>query len=236
MRNAWVVVVLALAGPAAGCAFSSYQSAKNMPKGGTSVTGAITQYGYHGEMSQNEESVEVMSSHALSDQVELGGKIAWFNEEDVNVWNLLVAPKVSILPSQLAFTAPTGIVLFQSDNDLADEVENIWQTMPGLVFGIPINPAVEVALAGKWVLQFSDDFDENNGAVAANAGVRFTLPNTTFSLMPELGVLYDNDELDTEGETEYFLQIGLAFGYEFLPPGATMPGATTPAAGAPGAY
>jgi hypothetical protein len=76
--------------------------------------------------------------------------------------------------------------------------------------------------------------------VAANAGVRFTLPNTTFSLMPELGVLYDNDEIDTEGDTEYFMQIGLAFGYEFLPPGAMQPvppPAAAPApAGAPGAY
>ena len=225
------ILLLAVLATSYGCAWSSYQSAKTLPQGGTVVTGAVTQYGYHGDMSTDEEAFELMGSHALTDQFELGAKLAYFSTEGVAAYNLLVAPKVGILPNQLAFTAPTGMILFSSDSDLGDQTENIWTTMPGVVFGIPINPSVEVDLAGKWVLQLADDFSENNGAVAANAGVRFTLPTTTLSIMPELGVYYDNDELDTEGDTEYFMQIGFAFSYEILPPGAMQPAASaaTPA-------
>jgi hypothetical protein len=233
MRISWAVLVIALGGQAAGCAYSSYQSAKIMPQGGTSVTGAVTQYGYHGDMSQNETAFELMGSHAVTDAFELGGKFSFFSDEGVRSYNLLVAPKVGIIPAQLAFTAPTGMVLFTSEEDIGDDTENLWMTQPGLVFSVPFNPFVELDLAGKWVMMFSDDLSENNGAVAANAGVRFTLPNTTMSVMPEVGVLWDNDEYDTN-ETEYFLQIGFAFSYEFLPPGAMMP-AAAPAAGPPGA-
>ena len=232
------ILLLAFVASTYGCAWSSYQSAKTLPKGGASVTGAVSQYGYHGDMGTDEEAFEAMGSYALTDQVELGGKLAYFSTQGVSAYNLLAAPKVGILPNQLAFTAPTGIILFTSDEEGVD-TENIWTTMPGVVFGIPINPSVEVDLAGKWVLQFADDFSDNNGAVAANAGVRFTLPTTTFSIMPELGFYYDNDELDTEGDTEYFMQIGFAFTYEILPPGAMQPAASaaTPApAAAPGTY
>jgi serine/threonine protein kinase len=159
-RNVLALAVLALSTPA-GCAYSSYQSAKMLPAGATRVGGALNNYGYY-ESGDNVSTggIEAMVSHGVSDSFALGGKLAWSNQMDVNAFNILVAPKLSLKPDVLAFTAQSGIVLFSGDGSS----ENIWSTMPGVVFTHSFTSKLDLDVAGKLVLMFSDNFDDHNVA------------------------------------------------------------------------
>lgn len=171
-----------------------------------------------------------MASHGVSDTVEIGGKIAWFSEEGVDVVNFLATPKVSIIPNQLAFTAPTGFILVNVDIDGASESENIWMSTPGVVYTAGISNDFVVDLTGKVVAMFADDFDDYNMAGAANIGFRFAPAGQAWSVGPELGFMYDDDAVDDE-DTGYFLQFGLGFHYQFGATNAAAPGSALPPPG-----
>jgi hypothetical protein len=221
--RAVIIALVALLAPA-GCAFSSYQRAPMLPAGATQVGLAVNSYEFHADGgSGGSESVEVMGSYGINDKFELGGKFAWFNEMDTNLFNLLVSPKLSLVPNVLALTAQSGVLL--SDGDGAD---NAWLSMPGVVFTQRLSDMFELDLTGKAVLGFSDNFDDYNIAGAINAGLRLSLPGQAWAVMPEIGVLYDDDSQDTGGSTGYFLQLGFAFTYQFggvqpAPPKTTAP-------------
>jgi len=227
-RTQYVICALATT---AGCAFSSHQSAKMLPQGNTSVGIAVNSYGYHeGEDSGDEEAIELMGSHGISDQVELGGKLAWFSADDVDFFNLLVTPKISLIPNQLALVAQSGFIFTTGEEDS----DNVWLTMPGVVFTADLNDSFAIDLTGKLVAMFADDFSENNLAGAVNVGLRLAPPGYSFSIGPELGFMYDDDAVDEGDDTGYFLQIGFAFQYQFgAKPAAAAPAPTPPPAPAP---
>src|SRR5690349_20381169 len=241
-----VVLLAAVALGASGCiSFSSYQSAKMLPQGGTSVGGAVNNYDFKSdEGGVSEEDFEVWASHALAENFELGGKFAfWPGDEGVRGYNLLVMPKVGIIPGVLAFTAPTGALIVTGEDmgDVTIESETSWMTQPGVVFSHAFSPIFELDLAGKIIWGFDEDdiADSNDFLYAANIGLRVTPPGRTWAVMPEIGVLFDEDNFGNEGTT-YVLQMSFAFTYDFLPAGAV---ATAPApapaavpAGAPGSY
>ncbi|MGE3543656.1 MAG: hypothetical protein AB7L28_06980 [Kofleriaceae bacterium] len=207
------------------CSFSNYQSAKMLPRGGTNLTGAFSSYDYHSEgESPGETAIEVIGSHGVTDTVEIGGKLSWFSPEGDDLYNLFVIPKVSLVPDKLAVTIPAGMMF-----SAADGFENLWVLAPTLVFTQQVHPNVDLDLAGKPYFMFADDFDESATAFAVNLGVRLRLPDTSFSFVPELGFMFDDDDPDgTDGG--YYMQIGFGFSYDFLPASARMsqPMATQP--------
>lgn len=218
----------------AGCSFSSYQSAKMLPQGASQVGVAVNSYSYNVEgESPDDESIELMASHGISDQAEIGAKIAWFSEMDLDVINFLATPKFSITPNQLALVAQTGFILFSGEGDS----ENIWITMPGVVFTHQITDEFILDVTGKVVAMFSDDFDENNFAGAANVGFRFAPRGAAWSIGPEIGYMYDDDAaIDDDGadiDNGYFLQFGLGFHYTFGAANAAPPGSALPPPGSP---
>jgi hypothetical protein len=218
-KRATLVALVALSA-AAGCAHSNYQTAKMLPPGGAQIGAAVNSYGYHADDgSADTEGFEAMGSYGISDQFELGGKFAYMGEEGVDAFNILLAPKFSLIPDKLAITAQTGIVLLTGD----DEVENIWLTMPGVVFTHTFSPMFDLTVNPKLVLTFADDFDDSNFAVGTNLGLRFAPEGQRWSITPEIGFLYDDDAI--EEENGYFLQIGLGFSWQLgdLGPRAAPP-------------
>ena len=216
------------------CSFSSYQSARMLPQGASSVGIAVNSYSYNVEgESPDDESIEVMASHGISDTVEIGGKIAWFSGDGYDVLNFLATPKVSIIPNQLAFVAPTGFILFSIEESGINDSENIWMTTPGVVYTMGIANDFVLDLTGKLVALFQDDFDDYNIAGAANVGFRFAPAGQAWSVGPEIGFMYDEDSID-EDDTGYFLQFGLGFHYQFgATNSATPSSALPPPGGAP---
>jgi hypothetical protein len=223
------IVALAALSAAAGCSFSSFHTAKMLPQGATRVGGGINIYSFRGDGgSVDTNGYEVTASHGFSDKLELGGKFMFARESStgdgsVNFFNLLLAPKVSLIPDQLAFTAESGIVLASSSDETTD-VNNIWHAMPGVVFTQTLNPQFDLNVAGKLVLQFEDDFDDYNVAVATNIGLRFLIPDTSVAIFPELGLMYEDDN----SEDGYFMQLGFAVQYTFGGPPAAPPPAPAP--------
>jgi hypothetical protein len=224
ITRAALVALVALSA-SAGCAFSSYHTAKMLPQGATRVGGGISFYSLQADDGSGDtQGYELMASHGLSDKVELGGKLVLVTEEEmgerVTFYNLFASPKVSVVPDTVAFTAESGIILATG----SDDTENIWQTMPGIVFTHTFNEMFALNLAGKAVLQFSDNFDDHNVAVATNIGFGILIPDSKVTLFPELGFMYDDDQ--DEG---YFMQFGFAVHYEFggAPAPAPMPMAPT---------
>lgn len=224
--RAAAVALVALLVPAAGCAYSNYQSARMLPTGGTSVGAAISQYGIQGgDVSGDEEAVEVMASHGISDKVELGGKLAWFLIEDADSFNFLFVPKLSLIPDQLALTVPAGLILVTGD--ASDGDDTAWLLMPTVVFSQVLSEYFELDLAAKPVIGFENDFGDSDVAFAANVGVRVTPPGQRWGLHPEIGIMWDDDMGD---EGDYYLQLGLAFVYELGPARASAPAAAAPPA------
>ncbi len=212
----WLSCVLAAAAMM-GCSFSNYQSAKMLPRGGTSVTGAFSFYSYdEGDGSADDEAIEIIASHGLTEQVELGGKLVWFTVEEGNAFNFLAVPKISLLPDRLALTIPAGMIVIEG----MDDVDNAWMATPGLVFTQTLSPDFDLDVAAKPVFTFEDNFDDYNVAAAINIAIRLSPAGSAWALHPEFGLMYDDDSEGPSGDTGYFMQIGFAFTYEILPQGA----------------
>ena len=224
------IVALVALSASAGCSFSSFHTAKMLPQGATRVGGGINIYSFRGDGgSVDTNGYEVTASHGFSDKLELGGKFMFAREASpgegsVNFFNLMVAPKLSLIPEVLAFTAESGIIMASSSDDSVD-VNNIWQTMPGVVFTQTLNEQFDLNVAGKLVLQFEDDFGDYNMAIATNVGLRFLIPDTNVVIFPELGIMYEDDNT----EDGYFMQLGFAVQYTFGAPAALPPPAPAPA-------
>ena len=165
-----------------------------------------------------------MGAYGISDKFELGGKFTWMGEMGTDVFNFLVAPKISLIPEKLAVTAQTGLILVNSDGDTGGELNNAWLTMPGVVFTHSFSSMIDLTVNPKAVLTFSDNFDEYNVAGGVNLAVRLAPAGERWSVMPEVGFLYDDDTDGTLGGG-YFLQIGLGFSWQLgdLGPAAPAP-------------
>lgn len=245
MTRVVLPIMVALLG-ASGCiSFSSYQSAKMLPQGATSVGGSINSYELKtDEGGASEEALELWASHAFAENFELGGKFAfWPGSEGVRGYNLLAVPKIGIIPGVLAFTAPTGALIMTSEDEggtgeVSFESDVSWMTQPGVVFSHAFDPIFEIDLAGKviWGFDEEDIADSQDVLFATNIGLRVTPPGHTFAVMPEVGFLFDDDDFGNEDFT-YMLQLGLGFTYDILPGGAVVASgpAAAPAA-APGTY
>ena len=210
-RGIWLTafVVVSLS---AGCAFSSFQSAKMLPQGGTRLGVGIVNYRLEGtDPSGDTSAIEATGSHGLMPNFELGGKLAYFSQGGVNFYNLLLSPKISIIPDVLAVTAQSGLMI--SDED---DVETAWLTMPGIVYTYPLHPQVDLHSAVKLVAAFADDFDDSNFAGAANVGIQWTPAGQRFSVFPEIGFAYDDDAFDGD-DNGVFVQIGFAIQIDFGP-------------------
>lgn len=193
---------------AAGCAFSSYQSARTVPAGSVTMGAAVNEYGIQADSGGGDtEGFEVMGSYGVTDRFELGGKFAFFSEMDVRGYDLLVTPKVVLVPEQLAFVAQSGVILIDGDNA---DVDNGWLSMPGLVFSHQFVPDLGLDVTGKLVLGFSDNFDDYNVAGGANVSLRVTPGGSAWAIVPEVGIVYDDDASDSN----YYSQFGLAFTYQ----------------------
>jgi hypothetical protein len=204
----------------AGCAASSYQSAKMLPPGGTRLGIGFSNYRLEGTSpSGSTTAIEMAGSYGMNDKLELGGKFGYFSEGGDQIYNLMVEPKFSLLPDMLAVNVPTGIAIA----DGGDEVNNGWVTMPGLVYTYPFNEIAELDLAGKLIAGFEDDFSDYNIAGALDVGARVSLPNTPISVFPEIGFIYD-DDFDAGDDFIYVLQFGVMFQVDF----GTRPPATGP--------
>ena len=195
-----VCVVMAVA-LSTGCSFSSFETARNLPRGGTSITGAIASYGYHSDQGGDSEiAFEAAVSHGLSEKVELGGKLAFFNIEDNKALNVLFTEKFSLAKDSVALTIPAGIILTDGDN--------VWMVNPGVLATYPATKDFTIEGAAKLVINLQDDFGDSNTLIAANVGLRLSPGgNTTWGLQPEIGFAIDPNE---EG---YFLQFGFGFVY-----------------------
>jgi hypothetical protein len=218
------IVALVALSASAGCAFSSYQTAKMLPQGGTRVGAGISNYSYHVDGDSGDSTAfEFTGSHGLMPNFELGAKFGFFSEQDSQFYNLLLSPKLSLIPDVLALTAQTGIMFAD-----ADDADNIWLTMPGVIYTYALSDQAELDLTAKLMAQFADDFSENNFAGALNFGFRWTPPGHRFSLFPEIGFAYDDDALDEGGDTGYFIQFGFAFQFDFGPQAAPPPAQQPP--------
>jgi hypothetical protein len=212
-------VMAMLCALAAGCATSSYQTAKMLPPGATQVGVAANSYSYHeGGNGSSEEALEVMGSTGISETLEIGAKAAWFNVsdtgggDDVNFFNFLLTPKISITPDKLAIVAQTGFIYATGSGDS----ENAWMTMPGIVFTSEVTSGIYVDLCAKLIGFFSDNFDDYNFAGGGNAGIRIQPTGAAWSVGPELGFMYDDDSSSSASDdTGYFLQFGVGFHYTF---------------------
>jgi hypothetical protein len=231
------IVALVALSASAGCAFSSYHSAKMLPQGATRVGGGISFYSLQAnDGSGDTQGYELAASHGFSDKLELGGKFSYSRESDdnfdisVNYFNLLVSPKFSLMPDKLALTAETGINLVSSSGD-GVETENIWLTMPGIVFTQHLNEMFDLNLAGKAVLMFQDDFGDHNFAFATNIGIRLLVPESSVVIFPELGFMFDDDDVTEDGG--YFMQFGVAVQYTFGGAPAAPPAPPAPTYMAP---
>jgi len=209
---------MALLSAQAGCAYSSYQSARMLPRGGTELAAAVTQYGFQGEGGADEEAFEVMATHGVSDQLELGGKVTWFTIDNADTFDFLFVPKYSLIPDTLAVTVPAGLILVTGDSSN----DNAWLLMPGLLYSRVLNEYFELHLAGKPVVEFSDNFDDYQISAAANIGIRLTPPGQRWALHPEVGIFWDED-FGSDGNPDYGLAIGFAFVYLLGPDRATAP-------------
>jgi hypothetical protein len=229
MQNMGASLVAALV-VASGCAFSSYQTAKNLPAGNTRLGVAINQYGVQAEGGGGDtEGFEAMGAYGISDQFELGGKVAYMSEEGADIFNVLLTPKIAITPGVLAVVAQTGMVIVSADED-DDELNNAWLTMPGIVYTHQFNQDLGLDVTAKVIAAFQDDFDDYNLGGGANIGVRITPGGSRWAIVPEFGFMYDDDADDLD--VDWFSQFGLAFTYELGP--APPPAQPQPVRPAPG--
>jgi hypothetical protein len=224
------IVALVALSASAGCAFSSYHTAKMLPQGSTRVGGGINFYSLQADVGSGDtQGYELMASHGFSDKLELGGKFMFAHESEedtsVNYFNFLAAPKFSLVPDKLALIADTGIVLATASSEDV-ETESFWLTMPGVVFTQHLNEMFDLNVAGKAVLMFQDDFGEHNFAMAANVGVRLLIPESAVVVFPELGFMFDDDDITPDGG--YFMQFGVAVHYTFGGAAAAPPPAPAP--------
>jgi len=226
-----VITALVALSVSAGCAFSSYSTAKQLPAGGARVGFGFANYALHGTDTDGDTTgLEGTGMYGLNDKFEIGGKISFFSESGTHFYDLLVTPQFSLIPDKLALTAQSGILL--SDED---DTSHAWLTMPGIVYTMPVGEGTEVNLAAKAVLEIKDDFSDSNLAGALNIGFRWTLPGTRVSAFPEVGLLLDNDEVGTDNHG-YFIQIGLAIQLDLgpqAPQAVPPPPAYTPPPAAP---
>lgn len=217
------ILALSLAG-AAGCAQSSYQTARMLPQGGTRLSAALSSYSaYTSEGNSGKNAFEVMGSHGMNEKIELGGKLSYLDSgfsETGKFITLLAVPKVSLIDEELALAVPTG-VLFNT----AEGSDNAFETMPGVVYTRPLTPEFELDAAGQLVIATNDSFDELEVYPAGNLGVQFSPPGASWALHPELGVLIPTGE--AADMLDYVVQFGIAFHYKL---GAAAPVPTPPPA------
>jgi hypothetical protein len=202
-----------------------------LPQGGNRLSVAVTEYEGHAsdtdgnDQSHGVDGFEIMGSHGVTDDFEIGGKLAYIDAE-VNIYHLMVVPKLSIMPDQLAFTAPTGVMFVgDSDDTMEDNGGHLWETLPGLVGSHVINPSVELtgALQALWAIE--DDFSDSQVYGGLNFGVRLRPPGQPWCVQPELGILIPIT--DRDDNFDYVLQYGIAFHYDFGGSAAAAGGAGT---------
>jgi len=213
--------LVALALLPAACAYSSYQSAKMLPMGGTQLTAAVSSYSAYVDGNNNGSTAfEVMGSRGLTDRLELGGKFSFVNEEE-DGYTLLVVPKYSLSPDTLALTMPAG-VMFTSQ----DDTDHIYELFPGVIYTRQISPDFELDLAGQVLVAVNSDFDDSEIYLGTNVGVALSPHGAAWAFHPEVGLLVPTgDAADT---VDYFIQFGLGFSYKF---GVAPPAAAAPVAG-----
>jgi len=209
LLGAWgAAAVLLIAALQAGCGMSSYQTARNLPRGATSLTAAVNSNSYwltvDGDThSTARNSFDAMASHGISETFEMGGRVSYYPVEDQDSVLLMAQPKLGIMPRKLAVILPAGIVL-------ADDGHG-WELTPGVLYTHFFTPNVSLETAGKLLIAINDDFDDSNTLVGANVGMRFVPNGGRWGLQPEFGFYIDPNE---DGA---FTQLGIAFVYELGP-------------------
>lgn len=231
MRVAWSSVVCV------GClSTSSYQTAKMLPVGATRVSAAVNNYeGTASDpdgdsQSHGEDAFEAMVSHGVTEQLELGGKLAFINAQ-ANIFHLLAVPKLSLVPDKVALVAPTGVSIMgdadvDGDGMTDDEGGHFYESLPGVVFSQGLNQYFELTGAAQLIWLINDEFDDSEFWTGLNIGVRLRPPGAAWAIQPEIG--FTTPITNRDDNLDYILQYGLAFHYDF----GGAAGATDPNAGA----
>jgi hypothetical protein len=210
-HRVWILAAMGAAVAAGGCTtFSSYQSAKLLPAGDTSVTAALSGARFSEDVADDDASDqtleigEVMVRHGISETIEVGGRYARLGLESDGTNVLLADIKRALTPGKLALSVPVGLVF-------ADGEVNFYQIQPALLGRIELSPNAALELAGKTILILATDSGETDSELllGANIGLRVGPADQRFAIHPELGVLAN------PGEEGVFYQLGV--GVSFTP-------------------
>src|SRR5690349_22255140 len=101
--RAGMAALIAALSVSAGCAFSSFSTAKQLPAGGTRLGLGFSNYGLQGtDMDGDSTGFEGTGMYGVNDKFELGGKVSFFSESGTHFYNLLLTPQLSLIPDKLA--------------------------------------------------------------------------------------------------------------------------------------
>ena len=194
-----------------GCySFSTFQSARLLDPGQTSLTPSISRQAFvaDGRYDDLWSVADPQVRHGVNSKLDLGIKCARIGIGDGYQF-IAIDPKVGIARERLSFSLPIGF-FFGDGIDRGDS----YQLHPTLLASERINELAELnlALKGIWfVKQGADDF------WALNLGARLTPKWSDISFHPELGVLLDPGFgfLWDPADEEFYFQWGVGVAYDF---------------------
>ncbi len=194
-----------------GCySFSTFQSARLLEPGQTSLTPSISRQAFVADGSYDDlwSVADVQLRHGVSSKLDLGIKCSRIGIGDGYQF-IALDPKVGIARERLSFSLPIGF-FFGDGVDRSDS----YQLHPTLLASERINDLAELNLAFKriWFLkQGADDF------WALNLGARLGPQWKGVSFHPELGVLLDPGLgfLWDPADEDFYFQWGLGVAYDF---------------------
>lgn len=184
MRRAWPVFGALAA--LAGCGtFSSWQSARLLAPGKTSVTAAGA---YARGEGADYLAAEALVRHGVTPSFEAGAQLSHLRDlDDASVTLLYLDAKVSLLPDELALQLPVGVGWRQ------DAIHDV-QLAPTLIGTATLSPAVSADVAAKVIVIADDEHGLTLGKVnlALTGGLRFRSDAWPFEVAPQVGVMLDD--------------------------------------------
>jgi hypothetical protein len=164
---------------------SDLQTAKTVGKGNVEIMpygmGVSVDYGLTNR-------IDVRASYTYDQLYENG------NQSHI----ITIAPKFSLDPDKIAFYMPVGL-------SLNDQIK-IFQ--PTLLMTKTFSDLVDMTFAPKTVLM-SNSSGSINCLIAANLGLSFNIPNTPFSIRPQIGVA--RNMIDLFGDADTYLDASVGF-------------------------